>query len=111
MAPKSATTINTHSKILAGSANASGGTETKITPASMYKISELTLESSITFFFGNRSTSDPRKMPEKATVMVYTPAMTDVAITDFVCRNTQKVTENHTNMLVIEAAREYAKIE
>jgi len=34
----------------------------------------------------------------------------DVAITDLVCRNTQKVTANHTNELVIEAARVFTSI-
>jgi hypothetical protein len=78
--------------------------------ASAYKKKELRLESNITFFFGYRSTRDPRKKPDMATVVVNTPAMTEVAITDFVWRNTQKVTANHTNMLVIEAASEFAKM-
>jgi len=48
--------------------------------------------------------------PEKATVNVNTPAMTDVAITDLVSRYTQKVTANHTKLLVIKATSEFAKV-
>ena len=40
--------------------------------------------------------------------MVYTPAMTDVAITDSVSRYTQKVTANQTNVLVRNATSELA---
>jgi hypothetical protein len=38
------------------------------------------------------------------------PAMTDVAITDLVSRNTQKVTANHTKLLVTKATIEFTKI-
>ena len=68
------------------------------------------LESSITFFFGNLSTSDPRKKPDRATVVVYTPAMTAVAITDLVSRYTQNVTANHTKVFVRKAARQFTKV-
>ena len=44
------------------------------------------LESSMTRFFGYRSTSEPRKKPENAMVMVNIPAMMDVAITERVSR-------------------------
>ena len=39
------------------------------------------------------------------------PAITAVAITDRVSRYTQKVTANHTNVLVRKAASEFAKAE
>ncbi len=75
----------------------------------MYKIREKILESSIAVFFLYRSTKDPRKNPDRATVTRYTPAMTDIANTDFVCRYTQNVTANQTKLLVSEANNEFAK--
>ena len=44
--------------------------DTKIASASAYSTSEQAHENSITRFFGYRSTSDPRKNPETATVML-----------------------------------------
>jgi hypothetical protein len=83
---------------------------TKMRQARAYRKKELMLEKSMICFFLYRSTSDPRKNPERATVNVYTPAMTEVAITDLVCRYTQKVTANHTKKFVIEAAIELANM-
>jgi len=94
--------------MLAGSVKTTGGVETKMMQASAYKKKEQMLEKIITPFFLYRSTRDPRKNPERATVVVYTPAMTEVAITDFVSRYTQKVTANHTNVFVSEAVSEFA---
>jgi hypothetical protein len=79
-------------------------------PASAYKTREAKLESSMTLFFGKRSTKDPRKNPEKAIVNVKIPAMTEVAMTDLVSRYTQKVTANQTKLLVTKATSEFARI-
>jgi len=64
----------------------------------------------MTLFFGNRSTREPSRNPEKAMVNVNIPAMTDVAITDLVSRNTQNVTANQTVELIRKAASEFAKV-
>ena len=42
-------------------------------------------------------------------VTVKIPAMMDVATTDLVCRNTQKVTANQTKLLTTDAAREFPR--
>ena len=84
------------------------GVLTKTKAASAYNPREARLENCIAVFFGTRSTSDPRKIPETATVNEYTPAMIEVAITDRVSRNTQNVTANHMKVLVRYAAIEFA---
>jgi hypothetical protein len=43
-----------------------------------------------------------------ATLVEYTPAMTDVAITDWVSRYTQKVTANQTKVLARKATSVFA---
>jgi 23S rRNA A2030 N6-methylase RlmJ len=103
--------MNHHKLTLDASLSAWPGVFTKITVANTYKTSEVMLDSSITLFFGYRSTSDPRNMPENATVMVNTPAMIEVAMTDRVSRYTQKVTANQTKLFVMKATREFASVE
>src|SRR5215207_296244 len=110
IAPTSASTMNIQSLTLDASANSSYGVVTKMKLAIAYKTREIMLESSMTLFFGYRSTREPMKNPEKAIVKVNTPAMTDVAITDLVSRYTQKVTANHTKLLVIKATSEFNKV-
>src|SRR5688572_30156560 len=70
IAPTSASTTNTQSMELEGSVKTTGGVETKRMPARAYKQKEHRLESIITVFLGYRSTSDPKKNPDKATVVV-----------------------------------------
>ena len=70
MAPTSASTMKTQRLTLAASLKAPRGAATKTRQASAYRTREQTLESIITLFFGYRSTSDPRKNPERATVEV-----------------------------------------
>jgi len=109
MAPASASTMNTQRMTLEASVKLTGGVETKMMQATAYKKKEIRLESVIAVFFLYRSTRDPRRYPEMATVTRNTPAITDVATTDLVSRYTQKVTANQTNVLIVEATSEFAK--
>src|SRR5690606_24962527 len=106
IAPISVSSIKPHKGIAEGSAKTASGVDVYITNASRYRHREQMLEISIAVFFLKRSTREPRKNPDRATVPRYTPAITEVASTDFVCRYTQKVTANHTTVLVSAAVSE-----
>jgi hypothetical protein len=110
IAPKSARTTNTQSVTLEGSVKTADGVETSMVKASVYKNKELRLDSSITLFFGYRSTRDPRKKPDRATVGGKHTRHDRRGNHRFCLEKYPKVTANHTKLLMTEAASEFARM-